>query len=266
MVGISVHRFYKIDRIVRRILSFDFDEIYLCIPRTTRCGESFIGVSELEFPDNVKVIRGVDYGGITPIVYSSMIHLSDSEVYVINDTVDLIESPIERLSSEKSVKVGVTGLAGCSMGKFPFWYQIYSTNECLEQVDFLFIDSVIRLDPGIDTRSLTTYRPELIEFPDLRFALWCKSQEIELNSIGGVKRYVKSGSRRMISLKMIKRSFSCGFNHGKWSYFASSLGFLVCVCLLTILAMAFMFSLKTFLIGLVFLISVLKIWEWKYLF
>lgn len=262
MIGVSVERFYNIRTLIRQVSSFNFDKIYLCIPRTTRCGESFIGVSELELDERVEILRGEDYGGVTPIVYSSMIS-TDGTIYVINDSIK-IKKDFKVLSSHLNGD-NVAGFVGVCTGIAPFNFQITTGN-----VDWLLLDGVICFNSSsFDTRELARFRPELIECPDLRFSVWCQSKNVKRIAVGDAGEYITS-TRRQFDLKTLKKAFGLRwhghFKENYWNAFWKSLGFLTILILLILAAMFWSMSLKIIAGGILFIAMLYKLFVIKFLF
>lgn len=249
-VGVTVERLFRLKNLIGDLLKFNFDKIYLCIPKVSRCGGNFLGISEVKLPENVEVIRGEDYGGVTPIVYSSMVETSGT-IYIVNDSMTIYNVPFHEL--EESLKEdNVTGLFGVCTSIFPLNFQFIGINRSDKVVDWISLDGIVCFKSGqFDTRHLARYRPELIEYPDLRFSLWLESMKIYRVSIGlNATSYVRSTSNQLDFRKLKKAlgmRYRGYFNNSQFKFFFVSLGFLLFMTFVFAFLMIWLFSLRFFL-------------------
>ena len=274
MIGVTPERIHLTRKLVKDLLGYKFDKIYLCIPRVTRCGESFIGISEFNFPEKVEVIRGVDYGGITPIVYSSMIP-ERGNVFIVNDSMTLSIDPTSILSPKLN-RNNVVGFYGVCVGTLPFNFQLLGSNEVDRTVDFLLLSHVIcfRSDQ-FNTRNLANFHPELIGYPDLRFSLWCETLKQNRVSVGVASRDIVKlhpHTESIFRWKFLKKAFlirwystdNVRFKESHLGVFYTSLGFLFLLLLLIFILTVCFFSLKACVLGILALCTVYKTFMWKF--
>lgn len=272
MIGVTPERIHLTRKLVKTLLGYKFDKIYLCIPRVTRCGESFIGISEFNFPEKVEVIRGIDYGGVTPIIYSSMIP-EKGNVFVLNDSMTLLSDPTSILAPKLDGE-NVVGFYGACVGTIPFNFQLLGSNEADRAVDFLLLSHVVCFRSGqFNARHLANFHPELIGYPDLRFALWCESLKQKRVSIGVASRdmvKLHPNTESIFRWSFLKKAFlirwysGSAFKESHLGVFYSSLGFLFLLLMLILILTICFFSLKACALGIVTSCVVYKTFMWKF--
>ena len=272
MIGVTPERIHLTRKLIKTLLGYKFDKIYLCIPRVARCGESFIGISEFNFPEKVEVIRGIDYGGVTPIVYSSMIP-ERGNVFVLNDSMTLLSDPTSILAPKLDGE-NVVGFYGACVGTIPFNFQLLGSNEVDRTVDFLLLSHVVCFRSGqFNARHLANFHPELIGYPDLRFALWCESLKQKRISIGVASRDMVKlypNTESIFRWSFLKKAFlirwysTNAFKESHLGVFYSSLGFLFLLLMLILILTVCFFSLKACALGIVASCVVYKTFMWKF--